>query len=293
MMGEIQISSLLLEKLLEPERTFNELNESLSVAKGKVLDYGAGIGELSLFLAQNDIDVTYFEVNNECESFANYLFDKYDVSSKIQHEINQNYDTIFALNVIDHLDEPIDTLSYFYELLNKKGRLIISLSYDTEVNPVHISDENKINEIEKFLLCYFREVVVSGQNDHHRVLEKREKAINNPKNIDGFYLYPPLQKFQLYQLEVVIAPDVEIIQTKTQIYIGFKQVYRSRMIIENNLKELLLQLFNETNCEALYEWAELNFRVHNFKDSFLKIINHLWENQVIIGKVLKGGETND
>jgi SAM-dependent methyltransferase len=290
---EIQPITILKEKLLTAEYSNKELVESRKAAIGRVLDYGGGIGDLSLYLAQGGYKVTYFEVNEACIEFAMHLFNLYQVTETIDYEIIPSYDTIFALNIIDHLDDPVGTIKKYYNWLNAGGRLVISASYDKNANPVHVSDEKVIDEIEDFLASAFQEVSLEEQNDHHRIFLKRESILKKPQNSLGFWLRPPDGEYCLDEIEVILSEDVEMIQTAHTLLVGFRQAYRQRIIVEKELWELLLRMGKLTNLERLYQWTINYYKVVDFRDEFYRIIQKLWDMRIITGRIVKGGVKND
>lgn len=77
------------------------------LAKGKILDFGGGIGDLSLELAKKGFFVTYAEVTGETFKFTNYLFSRNNFPVKLinlsEEKIENYYDTIICLNVIEHI----------------------------------------------------------------------------------------------------------------------------------------------------------------------------------------------
>src|SRR5688572_13984992 len=80
----------------------------VQLSSGKVLDFGGGIGDLSLVLAQKGFSVTYADVSGETFSFAKYLFSKYSLPITMvdlsKEKIGSGYDTIICIDVIEHLE---------------------------------------------------------------------------------------------------------------------------------------------------------------------------------------------
>ncbi len=125
---------------------------------GDVLDYGGGIGDLSLKIADKGLDVTYVDLNCENMNFARYRSNKngYKIqildAEKDQGIIwEKKYDTIVCLDVIEHIPNPETVLENFCHHLRIDGKLIITgldCTGPAEDAPMHL----KINfDAEKLL----------------------------------------------------------------------------------------------------------------------------------------------
>ena len=116
----------------------------IELSRGRVLDFGGGMGDLSLELAKRGLSVTYADVSGETFKFAKYLFSKYDLpvvmidSSK--ESVGNNYDTIICIDVIEHLENQKETLDMLSDSLNSGGMLII-----TNLEVHHIDQEQYDN----------------------------------------------------------------------------------------------------------------------------------------------------
>jgi 2-polyprenyl-3-methyl-5-hydroxy-6-metoxy-1,4-benzoquinol methylase len=106
--------------------------------KGKIIEIGSGIGNISnCFLEDNfeimltDIRREYClklteEYNNKSGFLGAEVIDLTDVEFEEKHRKHLGqYDTVFALNVIEHIFDDTLALKNCYKLLNKKGQLII------------------------------------------------------------------------------------------------------------------------------------------------------------------------
>lgn len=106
--------------------------------KGAILEVGSGLGNISQFFLRDkatitlsDIRQNYFEELQQC--FRHYpnlqgieLIDLVDADfdNKFQHLFN-SFDTIFALNVIEHIGDDNLAIQNCYKLLKKNGHLVI------------------------------------------------------------------------------------------------------------------------------------------------------------------------
>jgi SAM-dependent methyltransferase len=101
--------------------------------KKRVLDIGAAEGKLSLQLALNGHDVTACDISNAFLKKAMTLCQEFGVSVRFEKcdiegsglQIEEKFDVIFFLDVIEHLKNPINALVNIHGLLSKNGTLFI------------------------------------------------------------------------------------------------------------------------------------------------------------------------
>lgn len=285
-LGSQQAIACLKEKIMTEEITKEEIEKTANLASGRVLDYGAGIGDLSLELAQRGLEVTYYEVNNECSKFADFLFDEFKVQDKVTYDLKEKYNTIFAINVIDHTDNPLEVLQMFHKKLTLDGILVIEVSYDDEFNPVHISTNSEIRKIENYLYSAFTEIDVEEKDYHQRVFKKRKSILKIPEDKNGFMLLPQENKLNFTSLKIKVSEDIELVKRRDKYYAKIVSPYKENIGIEKELFLLLLKLEEETLIEEVYKWVEDYFKVTNFRDEFNKIVVELWARKIIKGKVV-------
>lgn len=113
--------------------TFGKKKEMSKKAKGRVLDYGGGIGALSIMLAQAGIkDITYLDVPGKTFEFAKWRFKRrgLDITaiegSELKDKLSGLYDTIFCLDVIKHLLNPLLHTKRLADHLTSGGKLFIT-----------------------------------------------------------------------------------------------------------------------------------------------------------------------
>lgn len=139
--------------MLEFQREFR--SEIIKLATGEILDFGAGIGDLCLELARRKFNVDYADMPGITFNFAKWLFKKRGYNINMidlnQEKIAKKYDTIYCIDVIEHVLNPRKILEDFGAHLKKNGRLIITnlkVSEILESHPMHM----KIDlDNEKFL----------------------------------------------------------------------------------------------------------------------------------------------
>ncbi len=113
------------------------VQEVTGLAKGTLLDVGAGTGYFSQIMKENAWQVTSLEPDMTARKVA---MDKYnlllqDTSDLYYLEPNQ-FDAIAMWHVLEHVHDLQGYLTKFYEILKPNGRLIIAVpnytSYDAE-----------------------------------------------------------------------------------------------------------------------------------------------------------------
>lgn len=114
----------------------------LSQSLGRVLDYGAGIGDLALELAARETtDVTYFDVDGESQHYARWRARERGLRLQFirnRENLDGPYDTIILLDVLEHLADPEETLEFLLARLAPGGRLIASIAFGpTKAHPMH------------------------------------------------------------------------------------------------------------------------------------------------------------
>lgn len=122
-------------KKQEPERVdkrtlqrwrFVEANLKLLPGK-KILDVGAGRGLTARMLAENGFDVFACDVSSDsvnllrAQGLASFVFDLEE------DELEQQYDAIFCMEVLQYLRYPEKTVAKLKAALNPDGMLVISV----------------------------------------------------------------------------------------------------------------------------------------------------------------------
>jgi 2-polyprenyl-3-methyl-5-hydroxy-6-metoxy-1,4-benzoquinol methylase len=133
---------------LEYKRIRSNLN-MLRRAHGSCLDYGAGNGELLLEVARRDRAV-YYDVEGETMRFARerarqrnldieFFHTKQDLAAARK---NHGFDTIFSLDVLEHLPDLAGELTFLAGLLNPGGLLIFDVPAGaTKSHPMHLNHD--------------------------------------------------------------------------------------------------------------------------------------------------------
>ncbi len=93
--------------------------------KGKVLDYGCGVGELTHICNPNnylgvDIDETSIRMANKNHPQFRFAYDVND---------NEKFDTIVALAVLEHIAEPVALLKKFKRMLRPDSHILLTVPH--------------------------------------------------------------------------------------------------------------------------------------------------------------------
>ena len=95
---------------------------------GNILEVGAGIGSFTKLYENQHQNITLSESDKD---FCDLLNDKFKNKNNIKitnqfiKEINQKFETIIYLNVLEHIEDDIAEVKMAYEKLEKNGHLII------------------------------------------------------------------------------------------------------------------------------------------------------------------------
>lgn len=103
---------------------------------GDILEVGSGLGTYSEKIVKDfknskiilsDIDYKYLkELKVKFKHKKNITITKLDLSNFHDFKkLNQKLDSVFALNVLEHIEDDISTLNNIYKILRKKGKSII------------------------------------------------------------------------------------------------------------------------------------------------------------------------
>src|SRR5689334_14650727 len=133
---------------LEYKRIRSNLN-MLRRARGSCLDYGAGNGELLLEVARTDRAV-YYDVEGETMRFARERARQRNLDIEFFHTKEglaaagkqRGFDTIFSLDVLEHLPDLPGELNFLSALLNPGGLLVFDVPAGaTKSHPMHLNHD--------------------------------------------------------------------------------------------------------------------------------------------------------
>jgi len=116
------------------------------LCKGRILDYGGGIGDMIIRCAYRGLtDLTYYDVEGKTMNFAKWRFARKGVTAQIisasdeEDRLRGKYDSIFCFDVLEHVMEPMKHAERLVNHLSKGGRIFIQVAKKSVHQPMHIS----------------------------------------------------------------------------------------------------------------------------------------------------------
>lgn len=135
MVKEIDLEGLTTLTVIEKADRFNNwmYTTIAPYCKGKILEIGSGIGNISQFFIKNNQDITLSDLrDNYCEilktKFTNDVIKVDLVHPDFEQEYREllgTFDTVFALNVVEHIKDDVLAIANCKKLLRQNGTLII------------------------------------------------------------------------------------------------------------------------------------------------------------------------
>ena len=113
----------------------------------KVLDFGAGAGDLCIELAKNKLDVTYCDIGEQLFNFAKWRFERRNLPIKMIRGIKNiegRYGCIFSFDVFEHIKDFPGTLERLVNYIIPGGSLIFSGAFSG--GTLHLEENEKYNE---------------------------------------------------------------------------------------------------------------------------------------------------
>lgn len=92
--------------------------------RGRVLDYGCGIGALGQYVAKGDY--TGVDIDSESLEIAALRYPHHHFALKGDLGDRREFDTIICLAVIEHVPSPADLLRSFVPLLSHEGQIVLT-----------------------------------------------------------------------------------------------------------------------------------------------------------------------
>ena len=135
MIKEIDVEGLTTLTVIEKADRFNNWMYTTIAphCTGKILEIGSGIGNISQFFIKNNQDITLSDLrDNYCEilkqKFSNDVIKVDLVHTNFEEEYKDllaTFDTVFALNVVEHIKDDVQAIANCKKLLKQNGTLLI------------------------------------------------------------------------------------------------------------------------------------------------------------------------
>lgn len=164
--------------------------------KGKIIEIGSGIGNISRYFIENNEDITVTDIR---EVYVRALQKKFhgkacaielmdltdsDFESRYQNMLN-TFDTVFALNVVEHISDDMLAIANCRKLLKEGGHLIILVpAYQGLYNQFDLELQHFRRYNKKMLASLFR----------RNRLEVIHQQYFNLVGIIGWFISGKLQK---------------------------------------------------------------------------------------------------
>ena len=111
--------------LLSPYLRKKRIQTVKPYIKGKVLDFGCGVGKLSEYFDKEDyvgVDLDKYSIQIARKKYPGYQF--YDMQE--MRSIKDKFDVIVALAVIEHIENQAGFLEMLKKMLNKNGKIVLT-----------------------------------------------------------------------------------------------------------------------------------------------------------------------
>ncbi len=160
--------------------------------QGKVLEIGSGVGNISEFFLEGGYDVTLSDIR---ENYCGYLEDKFSKYSNLSEIVKMDaerpdfddvykehigkYDSVFSLNVVEHIADDQLAIINATKLLKKGGRLTILV-------PAYQSLYNSIDEGLDHYRRYTKKSLTALMENAN--LRTEHKQYFNFMGIPGWYI---------------------------------------------------------------------------------------------------------
>jgi 2-polyprenyl-3-methyl-5-hydroxy-6-metoxy-1,4-benzoquinol methylase len=132
---EIDLEGLETLNVIEKANKFNKwMYETIKpYSKGRILEIGCGIGNISEFFIRDNFNIVLSDLRDNYieivkNKFSNEVFkiDLVDVDFDTKHkDLIGTFDTVFALNVVEHIKDDHKAIENCKKLLKNQGHLII------------------------------------------------------------------------------------------------------------------------------------------------------------------------
>lgn len=97
----------------------------------RVLDFGSGIGSDAIKFAEKGYEINFADIPGKTAEFAKYRFEKRNIKARFipitgdAISLDEKYDIIICFDVLEHICNPIKTLSRLVKHLNANGVIAI------------------------------------------------------------------------------------------------------------------------------------------------------------------------
>jgi len=156
----------------------NYITSICNKKNGKILDFAGGIGDLSISLKENNLDVDFLELQSRTLDFAKWRFKKRDFNLNIYNSLDETfskYDIIICLDVLETLVNPQEYLKKFYDFLKPDGLLILSVGeIGSKSHPMNLIENKEfLDNIDKHCQELGLQESIFENKFHLKIKEKK------------------------------------------------------------------------------------------------------------------------
>lgn len=121
------------------------MRDVIALSRGRVLDFGAGIGDLALELARLGHEAVYVDVEGRTKAFARWRAEREWIPLTMASDLDDvegRFDTIISLDVFEHLADPLPVVDGLVDRLGPGGRMIVTAAFGaTKAHPMHFDHD--------------------------------------------------------------------------------------------------------------------------------------------------------
>jgi SAM-dependent methyltransferase len=145
------------------------MRDVLSLARGRVLDHGAGIGDVALELARRGHETTYLDVDGVTKTFARWRAEREWLPVAFASTLDEApgpFDSIVSLDVLEHISDPEAEVDALIARLAPGGRIVVTAYFGpTKAHPMHFDhrldlgaylSERGLRDVKNFALRHLR-----------------------------------------------------------------------------------------------------------------------------------------
>jgi 2-polyprenyl-3-methyl-5-hydroxy-6-metoxy-1,4-benzoquinol methylase len=110
----------------------------------KVLDFGAGTGDLCIALAEAGFNVTYTDINAQLKKFAQWRFERRGLKVAIDDDVftgKKQFDVVVSFDVFEHLKDVPGKVARLSTVIRDGGSLIFNIEADG--GSLHLKENHK------------------------------------------------------------------------------------------------------------------------------------------------------
>lgn len=163
---------------------WNEIKKRISPESSSLLDYGGGVSDVGLFMAQKGAKVTIVELDTPKAHFTRKRFEARGYSCNLIASqdtetlptIETKFDLIVATEILEHFRYPTAMISYFYDHLNPHGLLLNSMgtSFERETGGDHLDESLAEGNSKAYKENYEHKFkLIDVDHDHTWLFEKK------------------------------------------------------------------------------------------------------------------------